>query len=246
MPYKETSMAKSRWVITAEKFLNAGQVERLIAYLERERDLAFARGNNLHAIRDFFMVRAFLETGLRCFELCALKVSDFVGHRLVVRHGKGNKPRTVLLTRATALMLQQWIEVKVKLGDLTSADAPLFPSRYGGHPSTRAVRTRVKAALTGAALPGHLSVHSLRHSYCSTLLASGKVGLGTVRDQLGHHSISVTNLYTHAIGNLDGVELYTDSTPVAEFKQNSETKAGGRVKKSSDPVSMFLSKRNQK
>jgi hypothetical protein len=39
------------------------------------------------------------------FEFCNLINSDFERQRLIVRHGNGNKPRTVLLTKGTAKSL---------------------------------------------------------------------------------------------------------------------------------------------
>lgn len=237
-------MGKQRWTITSDKFLTEDQVNALVVHLTNERDLAIARGNHPQAIKDYYIIRAILESGLRVFEFCNLITSDFQGQKLTVRHGKGNKPRTVLLTKATSLLIKEWLSVRTKLGFDQSENAPLFPSRYLKHYSTRGVQKRVKEVFQAVGLPTSLSVHSLRHTYCSLLLASGRVGIGTVRDNLGHHSISVTNLYSHAIGNLDDVELYP--APSSDNCELSEPNARVSNQKPKSSVKAFLSNVNLK
>src|SRR5687768_7255564 len=135
---------KKRWTITAGKFLNPSQIEQLLHHLTVKRDLAFARNNDSQAVRDYYAVRTLLESGLRVFEFCALVESDFSGLKFTVRRGKGNKPRTVLLTRSTANMLKEWVEVKRGLGFGQEPSGPLFPSRYGKSYTTRGMQKRVK------------------------------------------------------------------------------------------------------
>lgn len=216
-------MSKKRWMITADKFLSPEQVERLIQHLLAQRDLAIARQNNTQAIRDYYAIRTLLESGLRVFEFCALVNGDFSGLKLIVRRGKGNKPRTVLLTRSTANMLKEWQAVKSGLGIDINAYGPMFPSRYGSRYTTRGMQKRVKIIFAQLGFPEHLSIHSLRHTYCSLLLASRKVSLATVKENLGHHSIAVTNLYAHAIDDLSEVELY--SSPSSHKTELSELRA---------------------
>ena len=224
-------MTTRRWTITSDKFLSTDQVAMLIDYLCRERDLAFARGNNPQAVRDFYLLRGLLETGLRVSEFCSLVNSDFSGLKLVVRHGKGDKPRTVLLTRSTAELFKEWLAVKGSLGFSTDPSAPMFPSRYRKHYSVRGVQKRVKLIFSALEFPALLSVHSLRHTYCSLLIASGKVGIGTVRDNMGHHSITITDLYTHAVGSIENVELFErPSSPILEKDELETSTATARSK----------------
>lgn len=237
-------MANQRWTITSDKFLSQDQITSLVDHLSRERDLAIARGNHSQAIKDYYLIRTILESGVRVFECCNLTIQDFQGQKLTVRNGKGGKPRTVLLTKATSHLLKEWLGVLPKLGFDTALSAPLFPSRYSLRYSTRGIQKRVKEVFQAIGLPRHLSVHSLRHTYCSLLLASGKVGIGTVRDNLGHHSISVTNLYSHAIGSLDDVELY--AVPSAEKKEFSEPSGVSEKRKPKSSVKSFLSNVNFK
>lgn len=202
---------KRSWTITNDKFLSKEQVARLLEYMEERRDLVIARGcRDKQPIRDFYLVRTMLETGVRVQECCDLLDDELAGLKLLVRRGKGNKTRTILLTRSTSHMLNEWISLKQKLRLAHGRGHPLFPSRYGTSYSTRGVQKRIKEVFSALSFPKHLSAHSLRHTNCSLLLES-KVSLSTIRDNLGHHSIAVTNLYAHACGSIEHVDLLSSS-----------------------------------
>lgn len=232
------ALQRKRWTITGDKFLNEEQVKSLVRFLLERRDLAIARSYDHQAIRDYYAIRTLLESGLRVFEFCALVNGDFQGQKLTVKKGKGNKPRTILLTRATAFMLKEWFVVKSGLEMNIEPATAMFPSRYRRHYTTRGVQKRVKVIFNQVNLPKHLSVHSLRHTYCSLLLASGKVSIATVKENLGHHSIAVTNLYSHAVGDLSEVELYSASS--SQKTDLSELQEVSRTKKAKNIVNTFL------
>ncbi len=230
---------KRRWVITADKFLTQDQVSALLEHLKEKRDLAIARANNDQAIRDYYQVRTLLESGVRVFEFCALLNFDFIGHKLVVRHGKGDKARTVLLTKGTALMLKEWQAVKGKLGLDNTPNGPLFPSRFNKAYSTRGVQKRVKEVFAELGFSTSLSVHSLRHTNCSMLLAK-KVSIAVVKENLGHSSIVITNLYAHAVGDLGDIDLY--STRSSDNKMFCELEKAATSPKAFKPIESFLGK----
>jgi len=75
----EATYKRKPWVITPDKFLSLEHVEKVTAYLRDQRDLAAVRRDNPQAIKDYYMVRTLLETGLRVFEFCALELRDFHG-----------------------------------------------------------------------------------------------------------------------------------------------------------------------
>jgi integrase len=227
---------KKKWVITSDKFLTLEQVEALKKHLLNGRDLAIARGTDIQAIRDYYALQAMLETGLRVSEFCDLSNEDLNGTKLNVKCGKGNKPRTILLTRSTLQFFKEWQAVKAKLGHDLSPSAPLFPSRFNKKYTRFGAQRRVKLIFTELKFPKRLSAHSLRHTYCSLLLSSGKVGVGTIRDNMGHHSLVVTNLYSHAIGDLSEVELY----PLSNAGVSAQVQIKGKVKNLQSSISAFL------
>lgn len=197
------------WNITKDQFLSQNEVQRLYAALKDAKDLALQRSSHFHHIREYYLLRTMLETGLRVFEIAALKVSDFKDGSIVVQRGKGNKRRNVLLAKSTQKMLNEFIKLKSKvLNEPTDSESYLFISERRKQYSTRGIRKRVKFWFAKIGLSEKLSCHSCRHSFVTHSLAAG-VDLVTVRDNAGHSSLAVTSIYSHAVkDNLGDIELY--------------------------------------
>ena len=76
-----------------------------------------------------------------------------------------------------------------------------------------------------------IRVHDIRHTYASLLIQAGE-SFAHVRDQLGHHSISVTvDIYGHLTpgGNKDAVDRLDDPTPDATIRNLSATNKKGAI-----------------
>jgi site-specific recombinase XerD len=198
------------WTVTKDKFLTSDEVQRLYGALGDAKDLALQRKTFYCHIRDYFILRTLLESGLRVFELAALRVSDFRAGCLVVRNGKGGKRRDVLLAKETQKMLGEFLKLKARvLGEPTGDEDSLFVSERSSRYTTRGIRRRVKHWFAQCELSTSLSCHSCRHSYASHLLArTGDLPL--TRDNLGHSSLSVTSIYSHSLrDDLGDIELYS-------------------------------------
>jgi integrase/recombinase XerC len=74
--------------------------------------------------------------------------------------------------------------------------APLLLAARGGRLNPRAVQLMLKRKLALAGLPADLTPHKLRHA-CATHLLSNGADLRLVQEQLGHASLSTTQIYTH-------------------------------------------------
>lgn len=202
-----------QWTITKDKFLTLDEIQHLYAELRDARDLAIQRQNFHCHIRDYFILRTLLESGLRCLELSALKIEDIRGGSLIVKSGKNGKSRNVLLTKETQRMLAEFIKLKAKvLREPTSTNDYLFVSERGSHYTTRGIRKRVKFWFARVGIGDGLSVHSCRNTYVSHALAAG-VDMVTVRNNAGHSSLAVTSIYSHATKNdLGDFELYSSAS----------------------------------
>ena len=141
--------------------------------------------------RNRLLFRIAYGCGLRVSELTHLRLGDIDSARrlLWVRHGKGNKDRSVPCP-------------EVLLGELRDHWAThrpadwLFPGR-NGHPVHVATLQRAfQAARRGAGLPERVTIHTLRHCYATHLLEAG-IDLPTLQGLLGHGQLSTTLRYIH-------------------------------------------------
>jgi len=215
------------WTITREKLLSREQVNSLYRKLEDTKDLSIQRRVNHVYVRDYYILRTLLETGLRVFELVTLKVFDLVGNSLIVRHGKGNKRRNIILTTSTKRMLRDFIDIKSKVLNEPIDDASfLFLSERKSPYTTRGIRRRVKYWFKRMGFSPSLSVHSCRHTYISNLMASG-VDLVTIRNNAGHSSIAVTDIYLHVVRDgLGDLDIYANNSSFSRTRNYQLLKRG--------------------
>lgn len=200
---------KNTWTVTKDKFLSVDEVRRLYKTIADAKDLALQRQTFHCHIRDYYILHTLLETGLRVGELVALRTSDFRSGSLIVRCGKGGKPRTVLLAKETQKMLANFVKLKGKaLKEPIGEEDFLFLSERRKPYTTRGVRRRVKFWFAKCGFNPRLSVHSCRHSYVSHLIAKTK-DLVLARDNAGHSSLAVTSIYSHVTkDDLGDLEIY--------------------------------------
>jgi site-specific recombinase XerD len=142
------------------------------------------------------MVMTLYSTGIRCSELCHLKVSDIDSDRMVIRvnKGKGGRDRDVLLSPKLLETLREywrWMKPKTYLfpGTVNNwrADKPITP---------KVVWAAVNEAGKRAGISKRVAPHLLRHSFATHMLEAG-ADLRTIQVLLGHAKIGDTALYLH-------------------------------------------------
>ncbi|HYA15708.1 MAG TPA: integron integrase [Syntrophales bacterium] len=72
------------------------------------------------------------------------------------------------------------------------------------HISDTAIQDMIKNALRKSGIPKRASVHTLRHSFATHLLASG-VNVREVQELLGHKNVETTMIYTRVVRNMSKV-----------------------------------------
>jgi integrase/recombinase XerD len=143
----------------------------------------------LKGLRDYALLRLWLDTGLRRAELAHLSVKDLKvreGQPVIdVRHGKGNRRREIGLEAYTAHVLKQWIE---RSGQSEDPERPLFVQvRKVGrgadgeyqvinpdkHLSGTALWKLVRWYAEKAAIESDISPHSFRVAWVTDTLKGG-------------------------------------------------------------------------
>jgi integrase/recombinase XerD len=167
--------------------------------------------------------RAILETlygaGLRISELVSLDVDDVdlaKGLVLVVK-GKGSKSRQVPLGRAASGALRSYLEATrpdlARRSLAKSSKGALFLNARGGRLSRQGCWKVLKARAEAVNLDGHVSPHTLRHSFATHMLDGG-ADIRVVQELLGHASLTTTQVYT-LVSDSRLREVYESSHPRA-------------------------------
>lgn len=212
---------KNAWTVTKDMFLAKEEVQKLYSMLDDAKDLSLHRGRWYVHVRDYFVIKTLFETGVRVSELCDLKIGDYRGNYLIVQCGKFGKKRTVVLTKQTQKLIAELINLKKeKFNESVELDAFLFLSERKSRYNPRSIRRRVKYWFSKCGYSNDLSCHSCRHTYISHMIAEG-IDLPTIRNNVGHSSLAITDLYSHAtresLGdlNLYGVQKISPETGVS-------------------------------
>lgn len=216
-------------MITTDIFLTAAEVGKLYQELEQAKDLAIYRNSHYVHIRDHYAIKTLLESGVRVFELVALRVGDFRRNALIVQCGKFGKKREVILTLYAQALIKEWVRVKrTVLGEPVGDNDILFVSQWQGPYTTVGVRKRVKFWFKKCGFNERFSCHTCRHSYVSHGLASG-VDISRMQHNVGHASLNTTSIYSHAVNNdLGSLEIYQRKSFVSNGKRNLKGKSGRR------------------
>lgn len=167
--------------------------------------------------RDYCIITLFLNCGMRLSELVGINISDidFYENRVKVL-GKGRKERMVYLNSACVEALNQYLKIRKNIPKAASEPA-LFISNQNKRISKRRVQQIVEKALCEAGLDGKgITTHKLRHTAATLMYQYGDADVLTLKELLGHASVSTTEIYTHLNDNI--VRNAVESNPLAGIK----------------------------
>lgn len=199
--------AHGLWLLTPDDIFTVVEVRAIQRYLDQRLAAALARGRGT-AMREWLTVLLPLHTGLRVAEVAGLCCGDLFlagdAPMVLVRSGKGGKPRCVKISRRFRDQLKFFLDWKAQTGQTIDPGAPLLSSPRAGRPlAIRSLQAAFTRVLGRAGVPKRNNYHMARHSFATHLLRASKGNLIFVRDQLGHSSIKVTEIYLHLIPGED-------------------------------------------
>jgi len=175
--------------------------KRLVSFLG-QKDLAeekFPELENptLPQLRARVLLELIYGSGLRISECQSLTWSAIQEKEHLVRViGKGNKERIVPITDAFLEKLGMFKVMLVEAGHQPTVTGFVFLSENGKPYSIRTLRNDIHELLRDVGWEGKASPHVLRHSFATHLLENG-AEIMSVKEMLGHSSISTTQIYTH-------------------------------------------------
>ena len=147
--------------------------------------------------RNYALVILLANTGLRISEALNICINTdlfFESKELIIREGKGDKQRTVLLNEKVISALRDYF---IEREDSKYKDSPyLFVSNKGEQLNRITVNNIFTKYSQIAGMVNTITPHDLRHYFCSYALESG-FDVHEVAYIAGHSNIQTTLLYTN-------------------------------------------------
>ena len=168
-------------------FVKESEMDRLL-------DGAFF-GNDFQGKRDKLILEMFYVTGIRLSELTGLDVHDVdTSGRVLKVTGKRDKQRIVPFGNELQSLLEAYFTAR-KAENVGECGA-MFVDEKGKRLTNARVRRIVQSYLGQVTTLKKKSPHVLRHTFATSML-NHHADLETLKELLGHESVSTTEIYTH-------------------------------------------------
>ncbi len=155
-------------------------------------------------VRNRALIAVLWRSGLRISEALALELRDvdLEAGTLRVRHGKGDKSRTVGVDEQTSALLARWLDRRRRLSPGARA---VFCTLAGGRIDASYVRRLLPRLAAKAHVERRVHAHGLRHTYASELAREG-TAINVIRDALGHTSLAITDRYLRDVAPIHVID----------------------------------------
>lgn len=153
--------------------------------------------NGFEGKRDRLVILTFYSTGIRLAELVGLDVTDvdLVQCQIKVT-GKRNKQRIVPFGEELRRELSEYIRQSQEMFGEERDEALFIDAKRGRRISRNRVEVVVHDALSLVTTAKRRTPHVLRHTFATTML-NNNADLQSVKELLGHESLTTTEIYTH-------------------------------------------------
>jgi integrase/recombinase XerD len=160
--------------------------------------------------RDAAILLCLLDTGARANEFLSINLDDINQARgdILIRQGKGHKPRTVYIGKQSKRALRRYLNHRKDESTALWVTHPRYGSERLGYDGLRAILTR-RAKQAGVEEP---SLHDFRRAFALSMLRNG-TDIFTLAKLMGHEGISVLQRYLKQT-NVDTEEAHRRAGPV--------------------------------
>lgn len=166
-------------------------------------------GRGWAGVRNKALLIVLWRTGLRCAEALELRATDVDLHAgaIRVRHGKGDRSRTIGIDPEAMAVLEQWMRLRAQLP--YPRVNPLFCTisqpKPGRGLDDSYVRTMLRRLKRRAGIARRVHPHAFRHTYAVECSREG-IAPELLRRQLGHSSLHTTTVYLQGIAAADVIQ----------------------------------------
>jgi len=166
--------------------------------------------NTFTGDRDAAILLCLLDTGARASEFLSINLEDINQARgdILIRQGKGRKPRTVYIGKQSKRALRRYLKHRRDDSVALWVTHPRFGSERLGYDGLRGILTR-RAQEAGVEEP---ALHDFRRAFALAMLRNG-TDIFTLAKLMGHEGISVLQRYLKQT-NLDTEEAHRHAGPV--------------------------------
>lgn len=173
-----------------------GELKAMLGAAEWTMAWSTAKGKQVRSKRatwrrDLAMLMLMVDVGIRVTELCKLTVGDYQQEngRLLIRHGKGNKQRSVFLGDAAQRTLWRYLMSQNKL----KPSDPLFATRTL-KPLSRSYVMHLVQRIGNCANVHNAHPHRFRHTFAIQFLRNGG-NIFELQRILGHSELDTVKIY---------------------------------------------------
>lgn len=192
-----------KWVKEEKPIIKAFKPKDIKRFLDN------CKGADYLSIRDAAIITAFIETGVRCWELCCIQPKDVFEDHIVIQ-GKNHKRRIVPITPVLKKALLRYERAKEGYFSYKNTEEYYFLSYTGKQLTNAAVEYLVKKR--GEGVEGvRVSPHTFRHTFAQLSLKQGR-DLYSLSRQLGHENLQITSIYLRSLQDEDIIKIAKDNS----------------------------------
>jgi integrase len=165
-------------------------------------------GRGWAGVRNKALIVVLWRTGLRCAEALELRPADvdLRAGAIRVRHGKGDRSRTVGIDPEAVAVVEAWMRLRAQLPyPRQNLFCTISEPKPGRPLDDSYVRTMLRRLRRRAGVTRRVHPHAFRHTYTVECSREG-IAPELLRRQLGHASLHTTTVYLQGIAAADVIE----------------------------------------